>query len=282
VQPTRLSRWEQAKTFESELEIVACRKPLGALPERSPLDTDRNGRAKLMLFKILKLFGLEVRAEISAVKGQIEQRVDDMADRARHAALSAAVIIVLSTFAGLFCTMAIGVGVLALYRTEAEAYGVDVSLAVIAAVLVAVALILLIVALMMGKSLSTGRAAKVVAEVARAAAAPAATPAPVPSPAAFAGDRADSAGDLIEPLALLLAKHVNFPALGHPLLDELVGNLRASARGTVHEAVERAANLVRYGDRSQLLILLGGAAVVGWLLARQSPDNDLRDITPAG
>ena len=30
-----------------------------------------------MLFKLLKLFGLDVRAEIAAVKGEITRRVDD-------------------------------------------------------------------------------------------------------------------------------------------------------------------------------------------------------------
>jgi hypothetical protein len=38
---------------------------------------------------------------------------------------------------------------------------------------------------------------------------------------------------------------------------------------------------VRYGDRGQLFILLGGAAVAGWLLARQSQDERLHDVTPA-
>jgi hypothetical protein len=32
---------------------------------------------------------------------------------------------------------------------------------------------------------------------------------------------------------------------------------------------------------SQLLITLGGAAIVGWLMARQNPNATLRDITPA-
>jgi hypothetical protein len=67
-----------------------------------------------MLFNILKLFGLDVRAEIAGVKGQIEQRIDDIADHAKHVALSTAVILALSTFAGLFCTMAIGVGLVML------------------------------------------------------------------------------------------------------------------------------------------------------------------------
>ena len=83
-------------------------------------------------------------------------------------------------------------------------------------------------------------------------------------------------------MAFLLGKYVKYPALGHPVLDEIVGNLRMTARGTADEAVERAANLLRYGDRSQLLILLGGAAFAGWILGRQNPSVTLRDITPPG
>jgi hypothetical protein len=62
-----------------------------------------------MLFKILKLFGLDIPAKVDAAKAVIERRVDEVADRAKHLALSSAIIVALSTFAGLFCTMAIGV-----------------------------------------------------------------------------------------------------------------------------------------------------------------------------
>jgi hypothetical protein len=34
-----------------------------------------------MLFKILKLFGLDVAAEVEATKAVIERRVDEVADR---------------------------------------------------------------------------------------------------------------------------------------------------------------------------------------------------------
>jgi Flp pilus assembly protein protease CpaA len=91
-------------------------------------------------------------------QGQIEQRIDDITDHAKHIALSTAVIIALSIFAGLFCTMAIGVGLIMLYRAEAATYGEDTALAVIGAVLVAAAVILLIVAFMVGRSLSRKRA----------------------------------------------------------------------------------------------------------------------------
>jgi hypothetical protein len=60
------------------------------------------------------------------------------------------------------------------------------------------------------------------------------------------------------------------------VLEALAENLGAAARGTADEAMARAAHLVRYGDRQQLLVLLAGAASVGWILARQNPDIRLR------
>jgi hypothetical protein len=239
-----------------------------------------------MLFKILKLFGLDVPAKMAAAKSEIEQRVEEVADYAKQVTQTAAVIAALSAVAGILAAMAVGVGLFALYRAVAESYGVNAGLGVVAGVLIAAALILFLIARTKGESLSNRRIFNSSTPLATAAApahspavAPAA-PAQVPSPAALAGAPADSAGDLIEPLAFLLAKYIKYPALGHPMLDEIVGNLRMSARGTADEAVERAANLVRYGDRTQLLILLGGAAFVGWFLARQNPDVTLRDITP--
>jgi hypothetical protein len=219
-----------------------------------------------MLFKVLKIFGLDVRAEIAVVKDQIEQRVDEVVDRVRHATLVAAVVVALSTFAGLLCTMAMGVGLFALYRTEAASYGVGTALAVVAAVLVVAALILLGIALMVAKSSSRVRASKAAQDVAgSAAAAPATASAP------------PQAGDLTEPLAFLLALFAKDPKLGHPALDEFVGKLRTPAGGKADEAVEQALNLIRNGDRTQLLVMMGGAALVGWLLAQSRSDTSPRE-----
>ena len=241
-----------------------------------------------MLFKILKLFGLDVPAKVAGAKLVIEQRVEEVTDYAKQVTQTAAVIAALSAVAGVLVAMAVGVGLFALYRAVAESYGVNAGLGVIAGILIAAALILFLVARTKGQSLSNRHIFKPLGPPATTAA-PAPAPAVAapslahaPLPASFSGAPADSAGDLIEPLAFLLGKYVKYPALGHPVLDEIVGNLRMTARGTADEAVERAANLVRYGDRSQLLILLGGAAFAGWLLTRQGPSVALRDITPPG
>jgi hypothetical protein len=172
--------------------------------------------------------------------------------------------------------MAVGVGLYALYRLDADSYGVYAGLGVVGGVLVAAALILFLIARAKGQSLSRRRIFKRLSPFPTAVSSPApgvaaAGPASVFSQAPGEA-RPEPARDLLEPLAFLLAKYIKYPALGHPVLDQLVGDLRATARGTVDEAVESAANLVRHGDRKQVLVLLGGAMFVGWLLARQDPD----------
>jgi hypothetical protein len=241
-----------------------------------------------MLIKTLKLFGLDVPAKVAAAKSMIEQRVEEVTDYAKQVTQTAAVIAALSAVAGVLVAMAVGVGLFALYRAVAESYGVDAGLGVVAGILIVAALILLLIARTEGQSLSNRHIFEplrplATAAVSAAAPAVAAPSLPLaPSHASFAGVPVVSAGDLIEPLAFLLGRYLKYPALGHPALDELVGNLRSTARGTADEAVERAANLLRYGGRGQLFMLLGGAAVAGWVLARQNPDERLHDANPAG
>ena len=80
-----------------------------------------------------------------------------------------------------------------------------------------------------------------------------------------------SAGDLTGPLGFLLSLFAKDPKLGHPALDEFVGNLQTPAGGQPDEVIEQALNVVRNGSRTQLLTILGGAVLAGWLLARSRP-----------
>ncbi len=235
-----------------------------------------------MVFKLLKLFGLDVPAKVAAAKAVIEQRAEEVAQYAVQGMQTAAVIAALSALGGVLGAMAIGVGLYALYRVDADSYGVYAGLGVVGGVLVAATLILFLVVRAKGQSLSRRPIFKPLTQFPTAASSPASVvAAAVPEPVFFHGPaegRPEPAADLLEPLALLLPKYIKYPALGHPALDELVENLRAAARGTADEAVERAANLVRYGDRKQLLVLLGGAAFLGWLLSRQNPVGQIGDV----
>jgi hypothetical protein len=233
-----------------------------------------------MLFKLLKLFGLDIPAKVAAAKSAIEQRAEEVADYAKEATQTAAVIAALSVLAGISGAMALGVGLLEVYRLVAESFGVNTGLGVVAGVFVAVAVILLLIAWAKEQSLANRSIFKALtpSPAAASSSAPvAAAEGPASASPGAGGPRPEPARDLLEPLAFLLAKYVRYPALGNPVLDEFVGSLRTTARGAADEAVERAANLVRYGNRGQLLVLLSGAAVVGWLLARQN--EGLRDIT---
>jgi hypothetical protein len=219
-----------------------------------------------MLFKLLKLFGLDVHAEIAAVKGEITRRVDDAADRARHLALGAAVIAALATFAGLLFVTAIGVGLFALYCYVEATYGTDVALGILAAVLVGAMLILLGVASLVARSLKGTPRSAVGADVAGAI--PRAAPPPQLAPEAVVAPPMSS-GDLVDPLTLVLGLFAKDSKLGHPTLDQFVTGLPNGA--TPDEAVAQALGVIRNGDRTQLAIILGAAVAAGWLLARGRP-----------
>jgi hypothetical protein len=255
-----------------------------------------------MLFNILKLFGLDVPAKIEAVKASLERRVEQATDHIKQVAQEAAVIAALSAVAIVTAFMAVGVGLIALYFWTANAYGMYAGLGVVGAILVVVTVALAVAAAVKARSLSStgitpqrttaGTAAMASdpalienAAAAEAAAtqlrsdviapasdadAPASSVAPASAAAARPAAPMSSARDLVEPLAYLLPKVVKFPTIGNPAVDELIGNLAATARGTADEAVNRAANVIRQGNRANLVVVLTGAAMVGWMLARHS------------
>jgi hypothetical protein len=237
-----------------------------------------------MLVKVLNLFGLDVPAKITAARTEFEHRVADAADYAKRATLTAALMAAFSAVAAFLFIVAAGVGLFALYRVIAEYYGVYVGLGAVAGLLIAAASVLLLAARTRAQSLSELRfvrqsSSPALSPVPEKAAAQA-SPTLVPPETGASVD--ESAADLFEPLAFAFGKYVRFPVLGNPVLDQFVGSLKASARGTAEDAVRRAANLIRHGDRTQLLAIIGGAAALGWLLARQNTQASLRDITPSG
>jgi hypothetical protein len=89
-----------------------------------------------MLFKILKLFGLDVPAKIEAVKADLERRVEQATDHVKRVAQEAAIIAAFSAVASITAAMAVAGGIIALYRWTAEAYGAYAGLAVVGTILV--------------------------------------------------------------------------------------------------------------------------------------------------
>jgi hypothetical protein len=153
-----------------------------------------------MPFEMLKRFKLDIAAEVEAEKSLVEQRFEDVADRAKHVALNSAIIVALSTFAALFLAMAICVGLFALYQAETATYGVDVALAVIAGVLIIATVLLIGGAVMIGTSLSRPppsepRSAPAISGLRSTKGVQIYAPTPI-----------DSADDLLEPLDFLLGR----------------------------------------------------------------------------
>jgi ABC-type multidrug transport system fused ATPase/permease subunit len=234
-----------------------------------------------MFFKILKLFGLDVPARTAEIRIAFEERVELVKDHVNRTAQAAAVLAALFVLAGLAALAALGVGLIALYSWVSLSYGQFYGFAAVGGVLIFLAVIMFASAMIKSNSWSAesaGRAAAkqlklVQAHAERVAAAAEAIerPAirPLPPPTQSLG--AISASDLVEPLTLILSKMIKFPTLGNPLLDELLVHLRGSAQGVADEAIEGVGNAVRYGDRPQLAAALGGAILVGWLLARHRP-----------
>jgi hypothetical protein len=71
-----------------------------------------------MLFKILKLFGLDVPAKVAAAKSVIEQRAEEVAEYAGQAMQTVVVIAALSASAGILGAVAVAVGLYALVDAD--------------------------------------------------------------------------------------------------------------------------------------------------------------------
>jgi hypothetical protein len=236
-----------------------------------------------MLFKILRLFGLDVPAKIAAARTEFEHRVEEATGYARQATLTAAIVAAISAVAALLFLVAAGVGLCALYRVIAENYGVYPGMGIVAALLIAAGSTLLLVARAKGRSLSElrfGRSLPPTPLPAPERVAPQA-PSTLAPPEAEPVSTRETAADLFEPLSFVFSKYVRVPRFGDPVLDQFVEGLKASAHGSADDAVRVAANLIRQGNRTELFATIGGAIALGWLLAKRNGEASLRYITPS-
>jgi hypothetical protein len=236
----------------------------------------------MILFRLLKLFGVDVPAHMAQLQARFEQHVEVAKDQVRQAAQTAAIVAALSALAALAALSAAGVGLFALYSWVLVHYGQFYGLAAVGGVLILTAIILFVGAFLEAKSWSVdGAGLKRGAESQAAAASAEATALDEPSPAAQPSLQpaygATSAADLVAPLSLIMSRVMKFPTTGNPVLDELLFVLRGSAKGAADDAVDGVVHAVRYGDRAKLVAVLGAAVVVGWLLARHRPGHVASD-----
>lgn len=234
------------------------------------------------MINILKMLGFDVPAQINALKADLDQRMGRTTSQISVVAQQAAVSGALYLLASIAALLAVVVALIAIFWRVADDYGVYAGLAVDFIILVVAAAILAMMARARGKILAehaakTPRAifdptsATSSIGVFRQAPAPPATIVPptaafIAPPAAAPGSQSAAVSDLVEPLAAILSK----VGSGKPMIAELFGSLGGTGAGPANTALDRAANIIRTGDRNNLLAVLAGAALVGWLLTRQS------------
>jgi hypothetical protein len=230
-----------------------------------------------MLFKILKLLGIDVPAQIDHAKAVLEQRVERATDRIKDVAQQTATIAILSALAVAAAGMAAGVGLIAVYLWTAGRYGDYAGLGVVGGILVMAAAILATMAAVKARSMTPERSVPMTPE----RSVPMALPTPIASPTTRAPHARDhawmppetspaSANDLVEPMAFVLSRVVKFPTIGNPALDEMIGRLRTTAQGAAEEAIDRAADVVRHGSRFNLVFVLAGTTFLSWLVTHHS------------
>jgi hypothetical protein len=69
-------------------------------------------------------------------------------------------------------------------------------------------------------------------------------------------------------LSHILGGIIKIPETGNEALDEIARNVRARAQSGAQEALDSAVNVVREGERVNLIAVLSGFIVFGWLLSR--------------
>jgi hypothetical protein len=226
-----------------------------------------------MLLNILKLVGFDFHAKIAAGKARIEQLIQQAPDRARRITLEAAAIAAFFAIAIATSAMVAGVASIALYRWTADAYGSYAGLGAVAMILIGMTAILVTVATLMVNALF-GYPKKLprysAGEREISGGSDPVWRGEITSPR---NSRTDTADDPGMPLTALVARIVKYPSVGNTAVDEMIGHLRASARDTAGEAIESAADIIRQGDRANLVAILAGAAFLGWLMAHHSQEK---------
>jgi ElaB/YqjD/DUF883 family membrane-anchored ribosome-binding protein len=236
----------------------------------------------MLLLNLLKAFGLDIPARLAELKARIEQRVEDATDQARRVVQDVVVTAALLSCAAITAVAAIAVGLVALGRWVADLYGPFAGLGAVGGVLIFVTVIF--AALAAGRARSLQRV-KSPAEVLQSAARRSANYANAARPldaaqtetaqtrswtssatTAAPGGSSSSVGEFGKLIAFLLPLLIRSPAGEGGLMNLW----RAGAHRAAGETLEGAAKMVREGDRMNLLAVVAGAVLFGWLVTGRS------------
>ena len=235
----------------------------------------------LLLFNLLKMFGLDIPARFAELKARIEHRVEDAADQALRVVRDIVVTVALICCAAITGLAAIAVGLVALARWVADLYGPFAGLAAVGGLLLAVTVILVVLAVTRPRSAPRVKSpAEVLKSAAKRSAAYADAARRLPAAQAemkLAGAQASaptsqgssgpSIGEFGKLIGFLLPLLLRAPASEGGMLSFLSTAWRAGAHKAVGETLEGAAKMVREGDRTNLFAVIGAAGLFGWLVS---------------
>jgi len=238
-----------------------------------------------MLHSILQITGIEQKLE--ALRSRIEGQAQSLMQQGKAVAIQMAIASALGVGAAILGLMALMAGLITLFFWLEPQVGSIAAMGIIAAGLLVVGIVLAISAAMIGRK-ETPRVPAVVAN-------PVATVAnPVATADIAAARMAEAKMDLskddplsrdylglggfqparpvtaeeVESLFAVAGQFTRLPNTGIEQVDNMLRSLAPKAEEATREAVARAANLVRYGDRSTVLTILGAALAIGWAMTK--------------
>jgi hypothetical protein len=234
-----------------------------------------------MLHSILQITGIEQKLE--ALKSRIEGQAQSLMQHGKAVAIQMAIASALGIGAGIIVLMALVAGLITLFFWLEPQVGSIAAMGIIAAGLLVVGIILAISAAIIGRK-ETPRVPAVVANpVATADIAAARMAEEKLDPVGHERLNRDYLGGFqsarpitaeeVESLFAVAGQFTRLPNTGIESVDNMLRGLAPKAEEATREAVARAANLVRYGDRSTVLTILGTAMAIGWAMTKVSHLN---------
>ena len=246
-----------------------------------------------MLRSILQITGLEQKLE--AARDRIEGEAQSLMQQGKAVAIQMAIASALAIGAAILGLMALVAALITLFFWLEPQVGSIAAMGIIAGCLLLIGVILAACAAMIGRK-ETPRVAPVTA---KAVAKPVAT-ADIAA-ARMTGEKLDLAGqdprgrdylglggyqparpvtaEEVESLFAVAGQFARLPHTGIESVDNMLRGLAPKAEEATREAVARAANLVRHGDRSTVLAVLGTALAVGWAMTKVDSERKPRETS---
>lgn len=243
-----------------------------------------------MLRTIMRISGLE-RA-LRSVENRIEDRAQDLIQQGKAVAVETLIAAGLAAGAAILVLMALVAALTILFLWLEPQVGTMAAMGVVAGILLVIGAVLAIGAVIVGRSETPAAAAGTAEPVGTTDITPTAT-GDEKILAATGDEKIPAAGaepffttespptqpvttDDVESLFAIAEQFARLPHTGIESVDDVLRAIAPKAEDAAREGVVHAANLVRYGDRSTMLAMLGTAFAIGWVMTWLEPRREAK------